>query len=688
MTVPVVIAEAEKSALALTALAGRHGRRLLTIGTGGCWGWRGKTGIEPGPDGERKEIRGPLSDFGLLTLKSRKVLIAFDSNVARNPKVQQARDALADFLRGEGAQVYAVQLPQREGINGPDDFIALRGDEAMLALLDAAQESTPGVEGDQSALGRNADDGDRDSAATKLIRLAEGMELFHDAMGDAYATVTVHGHGETMRIDSRTFRRRLSLEFYVAEGKAPSPQAAASALPTIEAKALFDGDQREVHVRVAEHDGEIYIDLCNPKREAVRVTKTHWTIVHDPPVRFVRREGMLPLPPPEQGGSLDGLRRLVNVEKADWPLVAGYLLGCLREVGPFPVLALIGEQGAGKSTESRLLKTVIDPSEAPVRCAPKDERDLLIAAQGARVLALDNLSHLDERLSDALCRLATGSGLATRTLYTDRDETIFRAARPVIINSISDVITRSDLLDRAIVLSVPPLEPAKRRPETEYWADFRKVHAAILGCLCDAASMALRETKKPDSTPDVRMLDFTLFVTRGETALGLEGGSFVKAYESNRKSASESIVELSPVAQAVMRLAETQRDWTGSFAELLALLTPVVSAETARSREWPKTARGLSGAVRRLVPNLRRLKIEVAFLGRASHCGRSLLSVKKISGEHSPSSPSRDLHPTFTPEPADNARDEGRVNVVNVDEDSSAAVKVGTARVKIEEGDV
>lgn len=678
-TVSVIVVEAEKSAIAITALAGRHGRKLLAIGVGGCWGWRGKTGIEGGPNGDREETRGPLPDFGFVTWRGRRCLIAFDANVASNPKVRWARQALADFLRGEGAQVYLVLLPQCEGVNGPDDFIALRGDQAMLELLDTAQEYHVGNEEQlTSSHDGNANDAERESAATKLIHLAERMELFHDAMGDAYATVLVNGYRETIRIDSRAFRRRLSFEFYAAEGKAPSPQAASSALPTVEAKALFEGNQREVHVRVAEHDGEIYIDLCSPEWEVVRIAKDGWDVVRDLPVRFVRREGMLPLPMPVHGGSLDVLRGLVNVEDADWPLVAGYLLGCLREVGPFPVLALIGEQGAGKSTVSRLLKTVIDPSEAPVRCAPKDERDLLIAAQGAHVLALDNLSHLDEQLSDALCRLATGSGLATRTLYTDRDETIFRAARPVVINSIGDVLTRSDLLDRAIVLSVPPLDAAKRRPETEYWADLRKVHPAILGCLCDAASMALRETKRPDPAPDVRMLDFALFVMRGETALGLEHGLFAKAYESNRKAANESVVDLSLVAQAVIRLAEGRGEWKGSFAELLALLTPTVSAETARSREWPKTARGLSGAVRRMVPNLRRVGIEVAFPGRASHCGRSMVSVTKVSDKHSPPSPSPDLHPTFTPEPADNARDKGRANVVNV----------STAKVKIEEGDV
>ena len=49
VTVPVVLVEAEKSSLALTALAARTERRILPIATGGCWGWRGKVGVGPIP---------------------------------------------------------------------------------------------------------------------------------------------------------------------------------------------------------------------------------------------------------------------------------------------------------------------------------------------------------------------------------------------------------------------------------------------------------------------------------------------------------------------------------------------------------------------------------------------------------------------------------------------------------------
>lgn len=147
VAVPAVFVEAEKSALALMALGARSGRQLLPIATGGCYGWRGRTGIESGPKGERQETRGSLADFALISWKGRKALIAFDSNVATNPKVQAARASLAEHLTNCGANVFCVDLPHAEGVNGPDDAIERLGDKAVLVMLECAWawHSTPSI---------------------------------------------------------------------------------------------------------------------------------------------------------------------------------------------------------------------------------------------------------------------------------------------------------------------------------------------------------------------------------------------------------------------------------------------------------------------------------------------------------------------------------------------------------------
>jgi hypothetical protein len=111
-SVPAVIVEAEKSSLALAALAEAERRKMLVIATGGCWSWRGKTGITPGPNGEREQLKGLLPDLHRILWRERRATIIFDSNVSTNPNVAAAREALARELARRGAHVYFVNLPR------------------------------------------------------------------------------------------------------------------------------------------------------------------------------------------------------------------------------------------------------------------------------------------------------------------------------------------------------------------------------------------------------------------------------------------------------------------------------------------------------------------------------------------------------------------------------------------------
>jgi hypothetical protein len=110
----------------------------------------------------------------------------------------------------------------------------------------------------------------------------------------------------------------------------------------------------------------------------------------------------------------------------------------------------------------RVLRALVDPNTAALRTTPRDERDLVIAANNGWLMALDNLSHLPDWLSDALCRLATGNGFATRELYTDAEEAIFATQRPIVKNGIEELATRGDLLDRSIVLYLPTIAEDQR----------------------------------------------------------------------------------------------------------------------------------------------------------------------------------------------------------------------------------
>jgi hypothetical protein len=143
--IPVIIVEAEKSALAIASLAERQDRPVLAIATGGCWGWRGRIGKTDGPNGERIDELGVLPDFDRIGWQGRVAYLAFDSNAATNPKVQAARRELSRELLTRKARVQIVPLGGYDGINGPDDFIGARGDTAFLALLENASSADVGV---------------------------------------------------------------------------------------------------------------------------------------------------------------------------------------------------------------------------------------------------------------------------------------------------------------------------------------------------------------------------------------------------------------------------------------------------------------------------------------------------------------------------------------------------------------
>jgi hypothetical protein len=95
---------------------------------------------------------------------------------------------------------------------------------------------------------------------------------------------------------------------------------------------------------------------------------------------------MLPLPEPVPGGSVEELRTLVNLADGDaWILYVAWLVGALRPGRLFPVLPVNGEQGSAKSTLCRVARALVDPNNAPLRRPPRDDCDLMIAAQKSPV---------------------------------------------------------------------------------------------------------------------------------------------------------------------------------------------------------------------------------------------------------------------------------------------------------------
>jgi hypothetical protein len=442
----------------------------------------------------------------------------------------------------------------------------------------------------------------------------------------AYTTFAVNGHDENWPVRSREFRMWLSGRYYKETGSAIGGQALDDAIRIFEARAVNDGPVYEPFVRVGQHDGHLFVDLCDARWRTVKVTATGWSTHGNPPLKFLRSSSMRPLPEPERGGMIEEMRGFLNLRgDDDFILAAAWLVAALSGRGPYPVLVLNGEQGTGKSVFARLIRLLVDPSAAPIRAVPKDDRDLIVSASNSHVLAFDNLSGVQAWFSDALARLSTKSGFATRMLHTDREEFIFEGARPIILNGIPTLTDRADLADRAITIHLAVIPEDARQTEEELFAAFQAKQPIILGALLDALSAALRNLPMVRLDRAPRMADFAKLVTAAEPGLGWEPGAFVKVYSQNRRDVTESSFEADPVAVAIRDFVSLDHaaGWTGTATELLNAINGRVSEGVRRSRLWPDTAQRLGNRIDRIAPLLR----SKGFVVERRHSGQRLITI-------------------------------------------------------------
>jgi hypothetical protein len=538
------------------------------------------------------------------------------------------REKVCAYLQGKVEALYSIWVPKEfndvtewaEGGGTAQDF------QHFLDTAKPAQSMEQGAVSDKAedAESQNSESEEKtskkeESQATKLVKLMldDKCELFHDDEQRAYASMHVREHIETWPLRRKGFKQWLKHRYFIANKKSPSSQAVQDALGVLEGRALYECKEESVYVRVGGTPDEVFLDLGNDDWTMVHITSKGWTVVPHGKVKFRRGSSMKPLPIPIKGGNLEELLKpFLNLNSSDdWKLVIGYLVAAMQPYGSKLIIEADGEQGSGKSTVSDVLKKILDPNKAQKRTPPKDERDLMIGAANNWIMGIDNLSVIQPWLSDAFCRLSTGGALTTRTLYTDEDETLLEAKRPVVINGIGGVSTRPDLLDRAILLKLPQIPEDQRKDEREFWEAFDAVSGQILGAICDAVVCAIRNIKTTRLDTLERMADAVLWVTAAEQALGWKPGSFQRAYRANRGTGNETALESSLIYEPLCQFLTQPHNerWEGRPSELLSALNGSVGEQKTKAKGWPTNPRGLRAALQRIAPNLRMIGIKVEF---------------------------------------------------------------------------
>lgn len=476
--------------------------------------------------------------------------------------------------------------------------------------------------------------------------LAEiNIELFRTrAPREAYASIRMEDHFETYPIDSAEFKDWAWQYIYVTLGEIPKPSVLTDVILHMKCEALFGVKvkgtkarkitEHPVFHRIAEVGGNIYLDLCDPGWQVIEITPTGWSVAKNPPVRFTRSPTSRALPLPVLGGNLHDIFQFVNITRRDHQvLFLSWLVGATQTRTEYPILMANGSQGSAKTTACRIAAALIDPADPQLVGEYKSGRDLMVASKYSHVMAVDNVSEITDRMSDAFCRLSTGSaGTMERQLYTNNKISAISAKRPLLLNGITQTATRGDILDRMVALR---LEAVTYRPGI--FQEFEAARPALLGALLTVVSAALRNWRGVKIENPPRMVDFATWVVAAERELGFTEGEFLKAYRANRQDLSDVTLEFSPIGHPLMRLIDANNhgnpagSWQGSIKDLFRELG------SSHDPGWPKNEKAVAGELHRIEANLSAAGYAVKWLGKDSVTRRRIVLIeKKKKKKHAP----------------------------------------------------
>ena len=456
---------------------------------------------------------------------------------------------------------------------------------------------------------------ENESKADELVLfLKKQAEFFCNAAQECFATFEQDGHRETWPILSKGFENWAGFVYYKSQGRTAGDAATKTAIGALSGVAKYEGVEREVFLRTAPYEDGYMIDLCNGNWSALHVTSKGWAVLKNPPVYFWRTNTMQSLPEPSENGNLDLLWNHLNIRKEDRPFILAWILEAFRPETPFVIAEFAGGQGTGKSSTQNNIRDLVDPNSVNLRAAPKNCEDVFVGAGSNWAVSYNNLSHLSAQMQDALCTLSTGGGFASRTLYTNFDESVIEVKRPVLFNGISTLATAQDLIDRVVHFGLD--EITVYRTESELREEFNEQKSIIFAGILDLFVQVLKKLPKVEIERPPRMADFARLGEAMLQAMGEKPGVFVSAYEKKRKQAAVNALDSSPVALAVQKYVKCHPE--GFVETLMKDAFDQLSVYRPDGEAWPKSPRGLGDALRRNAPGLKAVGIKIVFHPRDS----------------------------------------------------------------------
>ncbi|MDJ0359704.1 toprim domain-containing protein [Rhodococcus sp. H29-C3] len=538
----------------------------------------------------------------LTPLHGKTVVIVADKDEPGRKHAEQ----IAELLDGKAGVTIA------ESAVGKDlaDHVAAGLDASELVVIRAAVKNCVAVA--EPAEEKT----ERKSAATQLVELAMARyTLGVTPEGDPYAIAKSGGHvARSLRGGKAGLRAELSREYFRTFERAAPQQALADALLVLEGESC-EAEPASNHLRVAESDGAIYLDVGDVAESVIRIDRSgRWEYGNlDVPVLFRRTVLTGPFPEPSRDGDLEALWSTLNVAESDRALLLAAMVAALIAPDvPHPVLALAGEQGTAKTTTTKTVVALTDPSSVPVRKPPRDMDSWVTAAAGSWVVGIDNISTIGDWFSDSLCRAATGEGDVKRALYTDSGLSVVAFRRVIVVNGIDWGAMRGDLAERSLIVTLERIPPEQRRSEADLAESWATVYPSILGGLLDLAATVYSILPTVVLAESPRMADFARILAAVDQVIGTAG---LARYAGQSATLAADTIASDPFLAAVTE--SVVYEFEGSAAEILAMATPV-SDRWRAPRGWPRSARSVTSTLRRSAPALRSMGWSVENLGSAN----------------------------------------------------------------------
>lgn len=447
-----------------------------------------------------------------------------------------------------------------------------------------------------------------------LLSIAnEILILFHDQHGEPFCFM----RNRTFPLKSSKVKDNLSHMLYSQTGKAPNSDALTQAINTLKGKAIFECHEIELHNRIAFAADAIWYDMSDGT--VIKIMPNEWERTSKMPILFRCYSHQQKQVVPLKNGDPWGVFKFLNVDKDNQLLVLVYIVSCFIPGIAHPIFHPHGPQGSGKTTFCCVLKSLIDPSALSTLIMQREYAQLIQAIAHHHFVPFDNLSDLPGWASDILAIACTGGGLSKRQLYTDEDDIVLSVKRCIGINAINLLISRADLMDRAIMLHLERIDPLVRRDETEFWANFEREKAGILGGILDTLSRALSiyPTVKLQQLP--RMADFAKWgYAIGEALQHGGGNAFLKAYGSNIARQNEEIILNNTLIMNILKEMNKKTIWDGTIKSVYDRLYEIAQPDK-NDPTFPKTERKLRSHLERAKTTLIQQGITFLIGERTAH---------------------------------------------------------------------